>query len=42
MGEDKNLYNNIFLFLKNGIKNNKRTWPYYITEITDKNIKLKK
>ena len=35
-GKDKNLYDNIFNFLNNGIQNGKRTWPDYINNIKDK------
>ena len=41
-GNDPNLYDNIYKFLLNGIKDNKRTWPEYITKIKDKNKKQHK
>ena len=37
MGEDKNFYYNVYIFLKNCIIKNKRTWPEYIENIKDKN-----
>ena len=39
LGEDKNFYFNVYLFLKNGIKNKKLTWPDYIENEKDKNIR---
>ena len=35
----KNFYYNVYIFLKNGIKNNKRTWPDNIENIKDINEK---
>ena len=42
MGEDENLYLNIYNYLKNGLINNKRVWPNYIEEIKDKKKKDQK
>ena len=43
LGDDKNFYNNLFLFLKKGIKNGERTWPDYIKNTEDKSeLSLKK
>lgn len=39
MCDNKNLYYHIFAFLKNGIKNNIKTLPFYINELTDKKLK---
>ena len=33
LGEEENLYLNIYNFLKNWLIKNKRTWPNYIEEI---------
>ena len=41
-GKDENLYQNIFIFLKNGINNGKRCWPDYIERIKDSKIKSNK
>ena len=42
LGEDENLYLNIYNYLKNGLIKNKRTWPKYIEEIKDKRKKDEK
>ena len=42
LGEDENLYLNIYNFLKNGLIKNKRSWPNYIEEIKDKRKKDQK
>ena len=42
LGEDENLYLNIYNYLKNGLIKNKRTWPNYIEEIADKKKKEQK
>ena len=42
LGEDENLYLNIYNYLKNGLIKNKRSWPNYIEEIKDKRKKDKK
>ena len=41
-GTDPNLIYNIYRFLKNGLINNKRTWPDYIQDIKDKKRDIKK
>ena len=42
MGNDKNLYLNIFNFLDGGINDGKRKWLDYIDYIKDKKIRKKK
>ena len=43
IGNDKNFYYNVYIFLKNGIKNGERTWPDYIKNTKDKSeLSLKK
>ena len=42
LGEDENLYLNIYNYLKNGLIKNKRVWPNYIEEIKDKKKTKKK
>ena len=37
--KDEDLYINIFIFLNNGLKNGKRTWPDYIENIKDKQLR---
>jgi len=39
IGKDQNLYLNIYNFLRDGVKNGKRTWPDYIENIKDKKTK---
>jgi len=38
-GKDKDLYLNIFNFLFDGVINGRRTWPEYIENMKDQNIK---
>lgn len=42
IGEDKNLYYNIYNFLNNGIKNGERCWPDYIKDLKNKKDKTVK
>ena len=38
-GCDENLYNHIFRYLNEGIKDGKRYWPNYINDIKEKKIR---
>ena len=42
LGDYINFYYNVYVFLKNGLKNNQRTWPDYITNTEDKTVKANK